>query len=248
MAREQRLSAFLAQRDGVKTRTNKEFTQIQGVVSKGEFFAGMTKSYEKRDESGEDYPTQAVRVRNRVNDVLEELRELVTDQFNAEATVDAGNLTASASVEVNGQTLLSDVPVTTLLTLERDLKQVRQFLARLPTLDPAYDWKRDEAAGLYKTDEVRTNRTAKVQKPIVLYDATEKHPAQTQLITTDEVVGEWVTINASGAIPADEKRQYLKRCDILLDAVKTAREEANAVKTAAVDVGGPIFDFILGSN
>jgi hypothetical protein len=35
----------------------------------------------------------------------------------------------------------------------------------------------------------------------VLYDATEHHPAQTQLISEDVIVGWWETVKHSGAIP-----------------------------------------------
>lgn len=246
--KEQRLSAVLAQRDGIKTRTNKEFTNIKGLLGRSEFFQGLNKSYEKKDETGEDYPSQMVNVRSRVSDILDTLRSLVTEQFDIEATIDKGNQKACADIVVGNDKILENIPVTTLLTLERDLKQVREFIVQLPTLDPAFEWNMDKAAGLFKTGEVRTNRTAKIQKPIVLYDATDKHPAQTQLITEDQVVGQWVTTNSSGAIPADEKKRFLKRCDLLLDAVKSAREDANAVKVENVQVGKAVFDFILGSS
>jgi len=244
--KEQRLSALLAQRDGIKSRTNKEFANIQKTVKKAEMFQGLTKTYEKKDEDGDDFPPQAVRVRARVADLLDSVRDLATDQFNAEASVDRGNQTATANVEVNGATLLSDVPVVTLLALERDLKQIREFVTHLPTLDPTFDWKLDVAAGVYKTDELRTNRQVKSKKPIVLYDATDNHPAQTQLISEDRVVGEWVTVQSSGAIPSDERKKIIKRCDTLLDAIKTAREEANSIKVQPVDIGSPVFAYLFG--
>jgi len=246
MAKEQRLSAHLAQRDGVRTRTNKEFTEIKNVLKREEFFAGLTKSYEKKDETGDDFPTQAIRVRCRVLDVLEQLRELGTQQFNAEATVDKGNLTAKASVEVNGTVILEDIPVVTLLTLERDLKQVREFVSKLPTLDPAFEWSLDSNAGVFKTQPLRTNREAKKQEAITLAPATTEHPAQTQLISVTSVVGEWVTVSSSGAIEPDTKKKYLKRCDTLINAMKVAREDANAARVAEVEVGTPIFNFLFG--
>ena len=245
MAKEQRLSQLLAQRDTVKSTTNPQFTDLQRTVKAPALFQGQTKTYEKKDEQGEEQPPQNVRVQKRVTDILSDMKKLCAQQFDAVASVDVGNQIAKGDVVVNGTVLLTGVPVVTLLTLEKDLKQVRSVLSDLPTLDPAFDWKRDEAANLFKTGEIRVNRTAKNQKPIVLYAATDKHPAQTQMITVDDTVGQWVTVNVSGAIPLDEKKRLLDRCDVLITAVQSAREEANSAKVAPVAVGSPIFDFLL---
>ena len=245
MSKEQRLSQLLAQRDTVKSTTNPQFTDLQKTVNAHALFQGQTKTYEKKDEDGDDQPAQSVRVQKRVSDVLADLRRLCAQQFDAVAAVDQANTLAKASVVVNGTTLLADVPVTFLLTLEKDLKQVRALVNDLPTLDTAFDWKKDEAAGLHKTGELRTNRTAKIQKPLVLAQATDKHPAQTQMITVDETVGQWVTVNASGAVSLDEKKKLLGRCDTLITAVQSAREEANSIKVSPVTVGSQVFDFLL---
>lgn len=246
MAREQRLSAHLATRDGVKSRTNREFTNLQRSLSTTELFNGFSKTYEAKDDDGETFPAESTRVRQRSVDLLEQLRTLVSEQFDASATVDSGNVTASSDVVVGDTVILSSVPVTTLLMIEKDLTQVRQFIASIPTLDPTYNWTFDQASGVFKTSPVQTRKTKKVQKPIVLYDATPEHPAQTQLISEDKIIGTWSTIRSSGAIPQDDKKAMLKRCDQLIDAVKTAREEANAVKVEPVTVGQQLFDFILG--
>lgn len=246
MAKEQRLSQLLAQRDTVKSTTNPQFTELQKTVKAPALFVGQTKTYEKNAEDGDDQPAQTQRVQKRVADLLADMRRLCVQQFDAVASVDSGNQVAKADVVVNDSVLLTGVPVTTLLTLEKDLKQVRSVLADLPTLDSAFDWTKDEAASLFKTKEIRTNRTAKIQKPITLAPATEKHPAQTQLITVDETVGQWITVAASGAIPLDEKKKLLERCDVLIGAVQSAREEANSVKVTPVSVGEPLFRFLLG--
>jgi hypothetical protein len=91
----------------------------------------------------------------------------------------------------------------------------------------------------------RLNRTKKVQKPIVLYDATKEHPAQTQLITEDVVVGYWDTVKHSGALPAPRKKELMSRIEKLSQALKFAREKANAADAETVSVGKPIFDYLL---
>jgi len=246
MAKEQRLSQLLAQRDTVKSQTNSQFTELQKIVKVPALFQGQTKTYEKNSENGDDQPVQTIRVQKRVDDLLADMKRLVSQQFDSIASVDVGNQIAKSDVVVNGTTLLAGVPVTFLLQLEKDTKQIRSFMNDLPVLDPAFDWKKDEAAGMFKTDAIRTNRTAKIQKALTLAAATEKHPAQAQMITVDETVGQWVSVNVSGAIPLDQKKNLVERCDILIAAVQSAREEANSVKTTPVTVGDTVFKFLLG--
>ena len=245
MAKEQRLSQLLANRDTVKATTNPQFTELQKSAKVPSLFSGMSKTYKKKDEDGEDQPPQNVRVQKRVVDIMDDLRRLCAQQFDAVASVDLGNTIAKANVVVEGVELLTDVPVTFLLTLEKDIKQIRSLVVDLPTLDPAHDWHVDSAVGLFKTDEIFTNRTAKLNKPIVLYPATDKHPAQTAMNTVDETVGQWASINMSGAFAVDQKKKLLARCDQLISAVQSAREEANSVKTSPASFGNKIFDFLL---
>lgn len=61
--------------------------------------------------------------------------------------------------------------------------------------------------------ENKNNRDSpkqKTQRPIVLYDATDNHPAQAQLITEDVLAGLQEKVDISGAIPSTEKNHYLK--------------------------------------
>jgi hypothetical protein len=164
------------------------------------------------------------------------------------ARKDWANCLAKATVEVDGKPLLHDVPVTFLLFLEKQLTDMRTLVDRLPVLDEAEQWNFDENAKLYKTDAITTHRTRKVQKPIVMYDATPEHPAQTQLIVEDVIVGHWKLTKHSGALPKGEKDKLIARIEKLLQGVKQAREAANGldeVKTPAV--GDTVFGYLLGA-
>jgi hypothetical protein len=86
-----------------------------------------------------------------------------------------------------------------------------------------------------------------VQRPITLYEATKEHPAQTQLITEDVIAGAWITIKYSGAIPAPRKKQLLGRIEKLSNAVKFAREQANAAEATDKKLGKEVFDFLFGA-
>ena len=141
---------------------------------------------------------------------------------------DAGNQIAKADIEVDGVVLAKDVPVPTLLFLEKQFGDVKAFLEKIPVPDPAERWAHDSSSGLLATEPVKTGRTKKVQKPIVLFPATEQHPAQTQLITEDVLAGYWTTIRYTHRVSADKKSAALGRVGKLLDAVKVARERANS--------------------
>ena len=79
----------------------------------------------------------------------------------------------------------------------------------------------------------------------MLYDATEHHPAQTQLISEDVVVGTWTTVKQSGAMPAPMKKRVLKRIETLANAVKFAREQANSIEADDQKVGKEVFDYLF---
>ena len=85
----------------------------------------------------------------------------------------------------------------------------------------------------------------RIDLPITLYEATEEHPAQTQLITEDVIAGQWLTIKYSGAIAPPRKKQLLARIEKLSNAVKFAREQANAIEATEKKLGREVFDYLF---
>jgi len=88
-------------------------------------------------------------------------------------------------------------------------------------------------------------RSRKVPKVLVEYKATEHHPAQTEVFTVDEPVGDWSTVKFSGALPADRRRQLVDRVVALAEAVKVARESANQYDVTDLAVGRQVFDYLF---
>jgi hypothetical protein len=64
--------------------------------------------------------------------------------------------------------------------------------------------------------------------------------------TEDVVVGYWTTVKFSGAVPAREKNEILQRVRKLQEAVKSAREEANALAVGVKKVGAPLLQHVFG--
>ena len=241
-----KLNQILAIEKGLKTRVYAEFTELHQATQKPALMNGFHKSYQPRDEDGETYPSESQKVQHSASEVLERVAASLAELFDITATKDWTNCIARADVVIDGRVLLKDVPATYLLFLEKQLQDLHTFIAKMSELDPGNDWSVDPGTGLYKTDNTLTQRTKKVQRPITLYEATKEHPAQTQLITEDVIAGAWMTIKYSGAMPAPRKKQLLTRIEKLSNAVKFAREQANAAEATDKKLGKEVFDFLFG--
>lgn len=241
-----KLNQIIAIEKGIKSRTYAEIGELHKINQKSELFNGFNKQYQKKDEAGEDLPPERKKVQYNTDDILKRLQKLGGELYEVTARKDWTNMRATADVMVGEDVILQNVPVTYLLFLEKQITDLRTFIDNLPILDEAERWSKDSSSGLFKSDTVTTHRTKKIQKGIVLYDATDKHPAQTQLITEDIIAGHWVQEKHSGAMAAPEKQRLTERVDQLLLAVKEAREEANNIEEITPpEVGESIFEYIF---
>jgi hypothetical protein len=241
-----KLNQVVAAEKEIKQKVTMAVTEVHQISQKQVLFNGFEKVYEPLDEVGEKFPAESQKVQYRVSEILETLSRNFQELFDSTATKDFANCAAKANVVVNGEVLIKDAPIPFLLFLEKQLDYVKTFIQKLPTLDAVDVWNEDPNSGLWRTAETVTHRNKKVQKPIVLYPATEQHPAQTQLITDDVLAGYWHLTKLSGAIPATRKAELLEKVATLSKAVVEAREEANTSEAPEITVGKTIFNFILG--
>lgn len=233
---------------GKKNQTERQLTDLYQTLQHPEPITGFSKTYTPKDEEGEKFQPESKRVQLTVADALRTARTVLTELFDIVATQDSGNCKAVADIKVDGKVILTQVPVTHMLFLEKKLVDIHTFISKLPVLDPADEWKYDTNKGYYVADPTVTSRTKKIPTVITKAQATDKHPAQTELLYEDRIVGTWTNVKFSGGIPADQKREMLDRVVQLQDAVKAARQEANGASVEMQSVGGPIFDFILGQG
>jgi hypothetical protein len=242
-----KLNQIIAIEKGVKSQAYGELTTLHKESQKAELFNGFVKTYRKKDEDGEEYPPERKRVQLVAADVLKKVTAIQTELFDVTATKDWANCHAKADVVVDGMVLLQDAPATYLLFLEKQLSDMRAFLEKLPTLDEADDWQVDPNSNLVRTAPVTTHRTKKVPKVIVKYPHSEHHPAQTELVNEDVIVGWWDTVKHSGALAMPRKQQLMERVDRFMKAVKFAREKANDADVEKLEVGEKIFGFLFGN-
>lgn len=242
-----KLFEVIAVEKGVKGRTYSALTELHKKAQKVEPYNGFSKTFQPKAEDGESYPPESRKVTLRAADVLGEIEVQCAEAFDLEARKDRTNMKAKADVVVGGRTIIEGAPVSLLLYLEKQITDVRTMVDSMPTLDENEEWSPDAATGLQRTSPAKSHKTRKVQQPIVLFPATEQHPAQTQLVSVDEIAGWWTTVKISGAIPHDEKKGILTRCDRLLKALKQARERANDIEVDPFEVGDNIFEYLFRS-
>lgn len=244
-----KLNQIIAIEKGIKSRNYSALSALNKLVQKPDLFHGFTKKYQPKYEEDEELPSEQKKVQRNCSEVTNEFKEHMLELMRVTARKDWSNCVARADIKLGGNVIATDVPVTYLLFLEKQFNDFKTFVGNLPVLDPSENWSLDENTTNYRTDVTKTHRTKKTQKPIVLYDATAEHPAQTQIITEDVIVGFWDAIKISGAIPASTKARILKKVEVLIDAIKEAREEANSIEEVAVyDIGGNLFEELLSDR
>lgn len=240
-----RLSQVVAVEKPIKTEAYGTLSAAHHQVQKAPLLAGILRTYRPRDDEGEQLPPESTRVQLRAIDAVSEVMQALTRFYDVTATRDWANTTAKADIRVNGQVLIPQVPVPFLLFLEKQLAALKTFIEKLPILDPSEEWVWDQEKGVYRTTAYETQRSKKVPRNHVLAEATPQHKAQVEIIYEDIPVGTWTTVKYSGALPASHVKAILDRLQALRDAVKYAREEANATEIPQVRVAGPLLDYLF---
>lgn len=243
-----KLNQIIAILQGRKSQAQKDLTEVYKRLQKSALFDGISRVYQPLDEDGETLPTETKNVQYTAQQAVADARRALERLFDVSATQDYANCAARANVVVDGTVILAEVPVTHLLFLEKQLADLQTFVSQIPVLDPAEKWDWDQAANCYVTVPFVTNRTKKVPRSHILYEATKEHPAQVEMYTEDVKVGEWRTVKFSGALPAQDQNQILQRIRRLQQAVKFAREEANGMSVDEHKTADTVFEYLFGAQ
>lgn len=240
-----RLSHVVAVHKSVKSAAAAGLTKAHHTAQASSSLTGISRTYQplKDDELGK--PPESTRVRYTAQQILDEVKDGLTRLFDVEATVDFGNTIANADVVVNGHTLIENTPVSYLLFLEKQLVDIGTFIKKLPVLDAADSWEFDANTGHYRTEPVQTTSTKKVYRNHVKAEATKEHAAQVEVFVEDGVVGHWSTVKFSGAFPATRVKQLSDRVTALQEAVKVAREQANATEVQDMHPGTVVLGWLF---
>lgn len=239
------IAQLIAVQKGVKNTTYRATTDLYRDLGKPQLLGGLTRTYQPKDDEGEQLPAESTRVQVAAESILAEVAALMTRNFDITATVDAANCQARGTVTVEGEVIAEDLPVPTLLFLEKQLQDLVTVMRALPKLDPAEKWEFDQTANCWKAEPAKTVRTKKIPRNHVRAESTEKFAAQVDVYMEDVTVGYWTTTKFSGAMPAKRIAELTARAETLLRAVKYAREEANATAADKREVGEAVFGYLL---
>jgi hypothetical protein len=241
-----KLCQIVAVEKGLKSRAYDDLKKRHHELQKGSMLDGFVRSYRPyNDTDTEKLPPENKVVQLKAADVIAYTTKTLAEAFDVVATKEWGNTTAKASVVVDGTVLVQDAPVAYLLYLEHQVEDLSTFIDKLPTLDPAEEWVRDDNKGFYVTQPVDEVRTRKQPRTIVKYEATKDHPAQTELFTEDVAVGRYTRVKFSGALPVARVNELRERIQKLRDAVKFAREQANTIEVEPKKLGKQVLDFLF---
>jgi hypothetical protein len=240
-----RLNQIIAIEKGIKSRSVQELAEAQKGLQKPAVLSGISRTYRPKDEEGEQLPPESKKVEVKAEEIIRKTTEVLTKLFDVTATKDWTNCSARADVIVDGNVLLSQVPVSYLLFIEKQLVDLQAFIKKLPVLDASETWNFDASADCWATEPVQTLKTFKTPRNHVKAEATEHHPAQVDVYYEDITIGYWRTVKFSGALPARRINELLQRVEILQQAVMFAREEANNSEVEEQRVGERIFQFIF---
>lgn len=220
-------------------------------TKKTEHFSGFHRRYEPFDEAEKLAAAAETTSRELVTTVDDKLRymfgHLVT-YANAEAQRDATNQKASAPIVIDGKLLMTDVPGTWLLGMEKRMVEWRAVLLAIPTLPPGEAWIPDSTRGAHVYTHPRSKESLRTRKTVqhkILVQPTKEHPAQLEKWNEDVPCGKWIVEEWAGAMTPAEKSELLARFDKLSRAIVQARMQANNVDVVAIQPMQKLVDYVL---
>jgi len=241
-----KLNQIIALMQGKKQRAKKALETIHRGWDQTKL-TGISKTYRPRDEDGVQHPPESKEVQLRVGDSIRTIENVLTDLFNGVYEQEEANTRAKADIKVGDKVIASQVPVTVLLFLEKQVVDLITMAKAFPVLSNDRKWTYSPASACFETEAEETIRTAKVSDVLVKYEATKEHPAQTEIVKRDVVEGFWSTTHYSGAIQRKTKSELIDRLVKLGEAIKIARETANLESTVRDHkFGKSILSYIFG--
>jgi hypothetical protein len=246
-----KLHELLAVGTNLENQANKTRADlITTFDKKHQLFGQKLVTFKSNEEGVAAVTEEQSDIQSTVTKELDWITGILGKDIDVGHQVDVANTLAKADIVTEGgDVIATGIPATSLLQLEKHLAKVHELLVTIPTLDPAKGFVADTTRehGVYRAREVVKNRTKKVNKPLVLYPATDKHPAQTQLVTEDVAVGTIHEQEWSALLTPALKGDLIERCEVLTRAVKKARARANEtdVDVKGCNIAKSLFDFLF---
>src|SRR5262245_61264621 len=123
-----KLNQIIAIQAAKKSNAKESLTAAYHTLQKPDLLTGISRSYKPKDEGGEMQPPENKLVQVKVKELIARLQRDLIEMFDVVATQDWANCQAKADVSVDGRAIVSGVPVTHLLFLEKQLVDLATFI------------------------------------------------------------------------------------------------------------------------
>ncbi len=265
MAKKTELHEVIAVEPTLKERVAKILQETATTFTKKDgHFVGRQVTFESSiDDDNKDLQTKQIekQVESDLVDKQQEIVTTVTDKlgytgkflvkaWDAALQIAVTNGSARGDILIDGNPLGTDLPAVFLLEMEKNLRRFREVCDKIPTLDPAKNFKLDGDKGphIYQAREQERVRTKKARRYRIMVKSDQYHPAQVDTVDEDVPVGVIKTQEWSAKFTPAEKSDLLGRIDQLLDAVKQGRVRANRQVVEKRKVGAAMMEFILNNK
>jgi hypothetical protein len=247
-----KLHEILAVEKDAAQKCNKIFLETVETFSKRQdHFSGLQKKYMSFDDGDRSEEEALSESKEIVSTVMSKLRytlDAAIQMLDIKFQKDMANRKAGADIVVGDKVIIADVPAVTLLMLEDALKDIRNVVNAIPTLEPGIKWvpAKDIGEEVFMTaaPEVRI-RTRKETVYKELSKPTDRHPAQFASEQKDVPIGKYEETKYSSRISPAQKMHLLRNIETLTAAVKKARARANEQEVGKEPIGEAIVEFLL---
>jgi hypothetical protein len=249
-----KLHELLSVAGNLKSQADKTRTDLMETFEKKRhLFGEKVQSFTPILEGAQTVVESQSDLQSTVPKELSWIKSHLAKALDVQYQIAVANTEAHADVVLeDGISILKNLPATGLLELENRIQEIQALVVKVPTLDPAKGFEicTERGKGIFKAREITKPRTKKVTKVLVKYAATKEHPAQTELVNEDVVVGSILEQEWSGMITPAAKADMLDRCEQLQRAVKRARSRANEmeVDVASMKIGKVLLDYVFEGN
>lgn len=249
-----KLHEILAVEKAKVNAVNKLIQDTMAKFKKFDYFQGHIKQLKMIEDSSQNKAVEEAAYEDRqlpttVHETLEYMFKFWVEAEDITFQKNKTNQAANSELVFRGRLVAENVPVDQLMGLEVRLDTLRKAFDAMPTLPAGTKWEEDLQSGrsgawTIPNPEV-TTKTEKITIPVVLYEATDKHPAQVKESSVDKIVGSYQLTKRCGAATSKQKADCLAIIDELICEIKQARMRANSVEAYRGSIAQSIVDIIM---
>lgn len=246
-----KIHELLAVDKNLKGQATKNRLDLQNTFEKKRtHFSEKLITFTPIEEGASPETTEQLAIQTTVAQEIAWISGFLAKAIDSSYAIDLANVEAKGDIVLeDGSTLISGVPATALLQLEKRMKEVHDLVKVIPTLDPSKGFKTapDREKGIFAARDVFKDRTQKKDVYITITPATDKFPAQVAKETNDIKVGTIREQEWSSLITPATKADLLTRTEELIRAIEKARSRANntEIDAKANKIGGELLDYIF---